>query len=986
MTGECAKWLAKFDMCPGNGVPGLFFVDTSPDDPYVRVALEEAARYGADAVFFRHCAEAASRAPEPVAYIYYRESLLDQFEFGAIQRRLSSAGAVPLAYAFSPIRAWIANMRRQPDAEPQGDDWRFCATIIEQFELGARIDDLFKARSLAAGLTWEAPSLRGQLAFENSPHWRLLTHLNHVRKELCALPGLRGDERAQRLLKRLLVAAILIKYLEERHGTDGSRVFPPDYFSDFSQRGASCFCDLLSEPGGTILALRDLRRCFNGGIFEFGSDEEQQLVALPLDAVAEFLRGTTEPSGQGLFWPAYSFDDLPVELISNIYQEFLEDEDGVVYTPPLLAWVLIDQVLPLCSASLGLRILDPACGSGVFLVSAFKRLVQCWRMANGWRKPSHQDLKGILADSIYGIDRKEEAVLVTAFSLAVALCDELEPKVIWEELRFDDLRDRNLFARDFFEVAADHPHVSGFDVVVGNPPFKETFATPAARKASANRPPEAPPIPGNQLALLFLEEGIRVCREGGRICLLQDSSPLLYNLTGQEYRRFLFGWRDFDAVLDLTPLDETFFGTARVNACAMLGTNKPASGNPVLHAIFRRTLASNEKLSLDIDAYDLHWVSAERARSCRYVWKTNLLGGGRLHRVADRLEAQATRTVKGFLEERPDWLMAEGFNRGLRKLYEHPTYDAQKDVWAALDAEELRTLLDLPATPCQADYLTGRSMVPPAAISAEGIDWSLSQTCEDAFFVYCGDRCLYARPHVLIAERLDGLRIPAVYCDRAVVFSKQVVGVHAPAQDAGELREFARRLRETPAYALFLALFSPRWLVKRNNSVLKGDIMALPYPEDAATLDLAWWEDILAHDVFEHAIPFRNRPLQSPAISRTSDDDLVQFGDVYCRLLNAVYERFRPVASVRSGGFACCTFCHGDAPDVALPAAEELLPFVERLARGNTSGPMVPTRIMRCYSGNVVLMVKPDQKRFWLRSIAMRDADETLADLLEQGY
>jgi len=43
-------------------------------------------------------------------------------------------------------------------------------------------------------------------------------------------------------------------------------------------------------------------------------------------------------------------------------------------------------------------------------------------------------------------------------------------------------------------------------------------------------------------------------------------------------------------------------------------------------------------------------------------------------------------------------------------------------------------------------------------------------------------------------------------------------------------------------------------------------------------------------------------------------------------------------------------------------------------------------RVFRFYSDNVMLTVKPDRLRYWIRSTAIRDADETLIDLREQGY
>jgi hypothetical protein len=43
-------------------------------------------------------------------------------------------------------------------------------------------------------------------------------------------------------------------------------------------------------------------------------------------------------------------------------------------------------------------------------------------------------------------------------------------------------------------------------------------------------------------------------------------------------------------------------------------------------------------------------------------------------------------------------------------------------------------------------------------------------------------------------------------------------------------------------------------------------------------------------------------------------------------------------------------------------------------------------RILRIFDGPFVLLIKPDRLRYWLRSIALRDADEALADLRGMGF
>jgi hypothetical protein len=71
-----------------------------------------------------------------------------------------------------------------------------------------------------------------------------------------------------------------------------------------------------------------------------------------------------------------------------------------VYTPPFLASLLLDYAMPYNSLTGNERLLDPSCGSGVFLVGAFKRLVNVWRAQNEWRRPEVTTLKKIMKQSI----------------------------------------------------------------------------------------------------------------------------------------------------------------------------------------------------------------------------------------------------------------------------------------------------------------------------------------------------------------------------------------------------------------------------------------------------------------------------------------------------------------------------------------------------------------------------------------------------------
>ena len=149
-----------------------------------------------------------------------------------------------------------------------------------------------------------------------------------------------------------------------------------------------------------------------------------------------------------------------------------------------------------------------------------------------------------MRNQIFGVELEPDAVDLTALSLALAVCDSLQPNVIWSGLRFDRLRGANLREGDFFEACLprdrDQPVCAGkFDVVVGNPPFESRLTEPAKRIDAAHAT-ERGAIPDNQIAYLFLDQCLRMLNSNGPPLPnstfelpLQPSQPFVPELCGQ---------------------------------------------------------------------------------------------------------------------------------------------------------------------------------------------------------------------------------------------------------------------------------------------------------------------------------------------------------------------------------------------------------------------------------------------------------------------
>nr|NJM02863.1 N-6 DNA methylase [Desulfobacula sp.] len=445
--------LEKFEMISeGYKSPSLLL----PDDLHLpdgdKIILEQAGKYNVDAVYIRRFNDGRTPIPQIYIYDFINNSGKDN-EITELYRKIWNSGHVPLIFLFFKTEIQILTCLKQPDFDRKTGSLSY--SLFEKIHLASNAKkELEKFRQLSArrfdnGSFWTDSKYKNKFSLKETAFIKLLTELKTAKREITKKKILNEN-----LTKKLLVMSILVKYLEEREDKDGNKVFPKRFFIKFSN-GEDNFLDVLRKKGGCLRLFDELssENSLNGEIFAWnGKTEREQLAEADLNSFADFFEGRLD-NGQYTFWRLYSFNDLPIELISNIYEEFLDKKAGVVYTPPYLVNLLVDELLPLSDfEKKEFKVLDPACGSGIFLVAAYKRMIQWWKIRNNWAKPGSQnlgELKEILKNNIFGVDIHEEAIRLTFFSLSLVLLDELSPKVIWENLKFDNLIGNNLISSDF---------------------------------------------------------------------------------------------------------------------------------------------------------------------------------------------------------------------------------------------------------------------------------------------------------------------------------------------------------------------------------------------------------------------------------------------------------------------------------------------------------------------------------------------------------
>ncbi len=950
MSVPSTWWAALGD--PDAGTPtGL--VDVRSADPELppeqRALLERAAGYGARYVFFQR----GSLRVEPVALVFVDDGLSDA-DFAKLHKRLWSWGAVPLVYRKVRGRIDLMRCAHRPDFESADGQLRYAPfrhlDIASAIAIDLDEQPWWDPARLQLGAIWDDPARADDLLHgSRAAHASLLAEIERLRTDVIPQTAL-----ADGLAERLLIMALLIAYLEDRGRLD------PSLFSGTAGEhgedwltGSRFFRVLEADSAETIFHFFDrLADVFNGDVFRLDAAERDGISTADLEPFARLVGGV-DHEGQLCLWRRYTFRDLPVELISRIYELFL-DEAGAVYTPPFLARIVVAEALSAERITRVLDgdeiILDPACGSGIFLVEAYKRLILHWRARNGWRRPDAGTSRRLLG-RVHGVDKQGGAVELAAFSLCIALCEALDDEQLRDdEPLFPSLRGTQLHEQCFFDWLDGQP-AAEIGVVLGNPPFKSRLDTPGARRHQAAFEREVGgPVPDTQLAFLFLQRALAALRTGGMLGMLQPVG-LLYNLGPQGLRAHLLETWDLREVIDLVKIRGLFSGADTKTVCVLIEAQPPPADRQILHITPARTKRVVARQGLDVDYYDLHWLDRADDLSDHVVWRSGLLGGRRTLTFARRLARFRT---LGALAEAEGWTTGEGYIKGTGGQIEG------------------------------AEHLFGLPHIPGRALGRGRLDQTLmdSVPAEPHPILRPRAPALFSAPLLLIREH-HGLG--HVYLDSgSFAFKDQVVGLAA--QESGEptLREWASWLSQNiVVLRAYAAITCARLFNRRNTAISHQAVLALPMPE-SADLDLSSNEQVIVEDVSGPYSELIRDARRSSALQPTGPDDLDAFAALYAAQVSLLFPGLRPLAARRWSGLICQPFVFGDA-ELDWSGSGGLRGRLDRLVYAEDAPGLHLRRVVRLYDDRFVIMLKPDVRRFWLRSVALRDADETLVDLTRRG-
>lgn len=280
-------------------------------------------------------------------------------------------------------------------------------------------------------------------------------------------------------------------------------------------------------------------------------------------------------------------------------------------------------------------------------------------------------------------------------------------------------------------------------------------------------------------------------------------------------------------------------------------------------------------------------------------------------------------------------------------------------------------------------WLTGERFLPTKALSKGDICEGAMGIVEEKKFKFAPKPNRFTPPMVLIGETEA---LPSLFWNKGyITFLHDLISVNAPPSDEKELKLFSdcfeRNKKEASALCL---LKSPRALVGKSTSILKSDIDNIPWPNDDGGLKLSWWEAVLLDDVLDHMSKLIRVGQNAPVLTKAVDNaDLDNYASLFTKLLGSVYRNLRSGKSDCFDGLAYQAFYFGEQCDLDWPDdwSDKLTSVVHK-----SNSAIHTSRVIRFYDENTLIIVKPDRLRHWIPSTAIRDADETLVELQQQGF
>ncbi|MEA3446372.1 MAG: N-6 DNA methylase [Bacteroidota bacterium] len=917
------------------------------------------------------------------------------------------------------------------------------ATLSDKEEL-AHLVSIFSSIAIDTGIIWtlkEATTIRNRINLQRRVDKFLVESLFNTATELKE-QGLKLD-----LIHKIMMRSLFLLYLEDRKATDEK------FYSQFKSKATSYF-NILEDVDATYSLYKKLAERFNGSLFTL-TNSEVRLNKGQLRLIKEcFISGNDGSKQQvKLFadWRLFDFKIIQIELLSEIYENFLakinplkKQQTGTYYTPPSLVELVLNEKLPVNNNedNYNVKTLDPACGSGIFLVESFKRLVK--RHENKYNKKlsDFDELKALLTNNIFGIELQPQAIKVAAFSLYLALVDNLNPKTIWQEENNKlpalinnpndaDLKvqGNNLFCRDTIEDNKEIEDIK-FDLIVGNPPFGTTKLLPSIRNYCYKNGF------AQEMVLPFLHKAIKFS-PNGEVALIFNTKVLTNtSSTYQKFREWLFNETYVEKVYNFSILRKAprsfggqLFGSA-VGPISIAFYKKDIpqnSSDRIVYYAPKTYVKSNVLEGVSIDSTDVKFLPREECQKPETkIWKIAMWGGMGDYHLINRLIEKKETTINSFLSKN-QIKSGVGFQL-LTQTKDKPLNSELLSSLDYIDAENINRYY----TPKENLGKIKGSIKTKKAIDFYKVFYNvehISQIEELSTFRRLGDMNAYNAPHIVVKKGLENNAVCASLLEYNCAFRDGVYGFYTNPENEKLLNVLLAYLNsKLSSYFLFMTISS--YGVEREQ-IMKNEYLSIPIDLDSKqittiekevtqilsakkeftllndnvidnyfnetiesiineSLGISTKEAILINNAIESTIDLFHNNKKSKALLPVID--LENYTFMLCHELNdfldgqelfanaTVFDinRFSPLVAIKVS--------FEDEEKRLFKSKEDINNELKRLDKQlweeKATNIYFRKKLNYKVSDGVYYIIRPNQRRFWTKTMAMEDATELILEIL----
>jgi len=351
------------------------------------------------------------------------------------------------------------------------------------------------------------------------------------------------DEAVQRIIDRL----IFIRNCEDRE------MEPPTLLStvrEWESKRKGSLAEYIFK------VFRHFDDEYNSKLFQHHLCDDLDVSNQVLEGIIEDLYHTRDGAIK------YDFSALDADILGNVYEQYLghilkktakrakveakhayRKEQGIYYTPTYIVDYIVRNTLGELLKDKNvdvekIRVLDPACGSGSFLIKAFDVLNEFYSRKGGSAPTQLDSATGlpfkqkerILLDNIFGVDLDPRAVEIAQLNLLLKVAEKkqrlplLQQNIICGNSLIDDekvARNKAFKWEEKFKQVMDE---GGFDVVIGNPPYGAEFNR--LEKTYIEDKYEC--FGSKDSAEVFLELALKLTKENGIVGMIIPKSLAFY--------------------------------------------------------------------------------------------------------------------------------------------------------------------------------------------------------------------------------------------------------------------------------------------------------------------------------------------------------------------------------------------------------------------------------------------------------------------------